>query len=64
MTSWALPRTHFSRPFALRAQPPQVVAAASVFLLIGGIYAVVGIPRGSLRGAHSFTDWNLFHNCS
>ena len=54
----------FVVPFALRAQPPQVVAAARVFLLIGGIYAVVGIPHGSLRGAHSFTEWNLFRNCS
>ena len=41
-------------------QPPQVVSAARVFLLIGGIYAVVGIPHGSLRGAQSFTAWNLF----
>ena len=50
----------FILPFILRAQPPQVVSAARVFLLIGGIYAVVGIPQGSLRGAHSFTAWNLF----
>jgi O-antigen/teichoic acid export membrane protein len=50
----------FVLPFVLRAQPPQVVSAARVFLLIGGIYAVVGIPHGSLRGAQSFTAWNLF----
>lgn len=50
----------FALPLALRAQPPQVVSAARVFLLIGGIYAVVGIPHGSLRGAQSFTAWNLF----
>jgi O-antigen/teichoic acid export membrane protein len=50
----------FALPFALRAQPPQVISAARVFLLIGGIYAVVGIPHGSLRGAKSFTAWNLF----
>jgi len=45
----------FLLPFALRAQLPPAVAAARVFLLIGGIYAVVGIPHGSLRGDHSFT---------
>jgi O-antigen/teichoic acid export membrane protein len=50
----------FTLPFVLRAEPPQVVSAARVFLLIGGIYAVIGIPHGSLRGAHSFTAWNLF----
>jgi len=50
----------FALPFLLRAEPPQVVSAARIFLLIGGIYAVVGIPHGSLRGAHSFTAWNLF----
>jgi O-antigen/teichoic acid export membrane protein len=50
----------FALPFVLRAQQPQVVSAARVFLLIGGIYAVVGIPHGSLRGARSFTAWNLF----
>jgi len=49
----------FALPFFLSAQHPQVVAAARVFLLIGGIYAVVGIPHGSLRGAHSFLSWNL-----
>jgi O-antigen/teichoic acid export membrane protein len=50
----------FVLPLALRAQSPQVVSAARVFLLIGGIYALVGIPHGSLRGARSFTAWNLF----
>ena len=50
----------FALPFALRAQPVQVVSAARVFLLIGIIYALVGIPHGSLRAAHSFTAWNLF----
>jgi O-antigen/teichoic acid export membrane protein len=50
----------FALPFALRAQPPQVVSAARVFLLIAGIYAVVGIPHGALRASHSFTAWNLF----
>ncbi len=47
-------------PFLLPAQQPQVVSAARVFLLIGCIYAVVGIPHGSLRGARAFTAWNLF----
>jgi O-antigen/teichoic acid export membrane protein len=47
-------------PFLLSAQQPQVISAARVFLLIGCIYAVVGIPAGSLRGAHEFTAWNLF----
>jgi len=50
----------FALPFLLSAQRPQVVSAARVFLLIGEIYAVVGIPHGSLRGAHAFTAWNLF----
>lgn len=49
----------FLLPLALSAQRPQVVSAARVFLLIGGIYAVVGIPTGSLRGSRSFTAWNL-----
>jgi O-antigen/teichoic acid export membrane protein len=50
----------FALPFLLSAQQPQVVSAARVFLLIGGIFAVVGIPHGSLRGAHAFIAWNLF----
>jgi O-antigen/teichoic acid export membrane protein len=50
----------FALPFVLRAQQPQVVSAARMFLVIGGIYALVGIPHGSLRGARSFTAWNLF----
>jgi O-antigen/teichoic acid export membrane protein len=50
----------FALPFVLRAQQAQVVSAARVFLVIGGIYALVGIPHGSLRGARSFTAWNLF----
>ena len=49
----------FLLPFLLSAQPPQVVSAARVFLLIGGLYAVVGIPHGSLRGAQAFTSWNI-----
>ena len=50
----------FALPFLLSAQQPQVISAARVFLLIGCIYALVGIPNGSLRGAHEFTMWNLF----
>ena len=50
----------FVLPYVLSAQRPQVIAAARVFLLIGGIYAVVGIPIGALRGSHSFGAWNLF----
>src|SRR5664280_28081 len=50
----------FALPFLLSAQQPQVVSAARVFLLIGCIFAVFGIPHGSLRGAHEFTAWNLF----
>jgi len=49
----------FALPYLLSAQKPQVISAARVFLLIGGIYAVVGIPHGALRGAHSFSAWNL-----
>jgi O-antigen/teichoic acid export membrane protein len=50
----------FVLPFVLSAQQPQVISAARTFLFIGGIYAIVGIPHGSLRGANSFTAWNLF----
>jgi O-antigen/teichoic acid export membrane protein len=50
----------FALPLLLSAQQPQVVAAARVFLLIGVIYALTGIPHGSLRGANEFTSWNLF----
>lgn len=49
----------FALPFLLSAQSPQVVSAARVFLLIGLIYVLVVIPRGSLRGAKEFTTWNL-----
>ncbi len=41
----------FAMPFLLSAQQPEVVSAARVFLLIGCIFAVVGIPHGALRGA-------------
>jgi antigen flippase len=50
----------FALPFLLSAQQPDVISAARVFLLIGVAFAVVGIPHGSLRGAHSFALWNLF----
>lgn len=49
----------FVLPFLLSAQQPQVISAARVYLLIGCVYAVVGIPLGSLRGARSFTAWNI-----
>ena len=52
--------TWFVLPYLLSAQRPQIVSAARVFLLVGIIYALVGIPHGSLRGARSFTAWNLF----
>ena len=50
----------FALPFLLSAQQPDVISAARVFLLIGVVFAVVGIPHGSLRGANSFAMWNLF----
>jgi antigen flippase len=50
----------FALPFLLSAQQPDVISAARVFLLVGVLYAVVGIPIGSLRGANSFATWNLF----
>ena len=50
----------FALPSLLLAQQPQVISAARVFLLVGVIYAIVGIPHGSLRGADAFTAWNLF----
>ena len=49
----------FVLPHVLSSQRPQVISAARMFLLIGGIYAVVGIPNGSLRASRSFTAWNL-----
>ena len=50
----------FAMPFLLSAQQPDVISAARVFLLIGVLYALVGIPHGSLRGVFSFAMWNLF----
>jgi O-antigen/teichoic acid export membrane protein len=50
----------FALPLLLSAQRSSVISAARVFLLIGVIYAVVGIPHGSLRGSNSFTAWNIF----
>ncbi len=50
----------FALPFLLSAQQPRIVASARVFLLVGGIFAIVGIPHGSLRGAESFTAFNLY----
>lgn len=50
----------FALPLLLSAQEPSVVSAARVFLLIGCIFAVVGVPHGALRGAHEFKAWNLF----
>ena len=50
----------FALPLLLSAQQPDVISAARVFLLVGVVYAIVGIPHGALRGAHSFAAWNLF----
>jgi O-antigen/teichoic acid export membrane protein len=50
----------FILPSLLSAQDPDVISAARMFLSIGLIYAVVGIPLGSLRGAREFTVWNVF----
>jgi antigen flippase len=50
----------FILPLLLSAQQSQVISAARVFLLVGVTYALVGIPHGSLRGAHAFAAWNLF----
>lgn len=47
-------------PWLLSAQSTAVIGAARVFLLIGVIYAIVGIPHGALRGAQQFKAWNLF----
>lgn len=47
-------------PWLLRSQPHQVLGAARVFLSVGVIYALVGIPHGALRGARRFTSWNLY----
>jgi O-antigen/teichoic acid export membrane protein len=49
----------FALPTLLSAQSQQVISAARVFLLIGIIYALIVIPRGSFRGAKLFTTWNL-----
>lgn len=50
----------FALPFLLSAQRAQIVSTARIFLLVGIIFALVGIPHGSLRGARAFTAWNLF----
>ena len=50
----------FALPFLLSAQQPDVISAARIYLLVGVLYAVVGIPIGSLRGARAFAMWNLF----
>lgn len=50
----------FALPFLLSAQGPDVISAARVFLLVGVLFAVFGIPIGSLRAAHSFVAWNVF----
>jgi O-antigen/teichoic acid export membrane protein len=49
----------FVLPFLLSAQQPEVISAARVYLLIGCVYACVGIPLASLRGAQSFMAWNI-----
>ncbi len=46
-------------PDLLSAQRPSVIAAARVFLAIGPLYALVGIPHGALRGARLFVSWNV-----
>ena len=50
----------FTLPVLLAAQAPRVISAARVFLFVGGIYALIGIPHGALRGARQFKAWNLF----
>jgi O-antigen/teichoic acid export membrane protein len=50
----------FALPLLLSAQQPDVISAARVFLLVGVVFALTGIPHGSLRGARSFAAWNLF----
>jgi O-antigen/teichoic acid export membrane protein len=52
----------FALPSLLSAQQPQVIAAARIYLLIGCVYAVVGVPMGSLRGARLFTAWNILRS--
>lgn len=50
----------FVLPFALSAQPPAVISAARVYLLIGALYAVIGLPHTALRGVGAFRAWNIF----
>lgn len=47
-------------PTLLSSQDGAVIAAARVFLIIGVIDALTGIPHGALRGARQFRAWNLF----
>jgi O-antigen/teichoic acid export membrane protein len=47
-------------PILLASQPADVVSAARVFVAVGVIYAVTGLPHGSLRGADRFVSWNLY----
>ena len=50
----------FALPYLLSAQRPDVVSAARIFLLVGVVYAVTGLPHGALLGVHAYTPWNLF----
>ena len=50
----------FALPYLLSAQHPEIISAARVFLLVGVVYAVIGIPHGALLGVQAFTSWNLF----
>ena len=47
-------------PPLLAAQPAAVIDAARVFLIVGILYAILGIPNQSLRGADRYVAWNLY----
>ncbi|MCU4187147.1 oligosaccharide flippase family protein [Acidiferrimicrobium sp. IK] len=47
-------------PWLLRTQSGRVIAAARVFLCVGVVFALMGVPHGALRGARRFTAWNLY----
>jgi len=45
-------------PLLLAAQSPSVVVAARWFLLLGPLYALVGMPLHPLQGRADFARWN------
>src|SRR5262249_12188501 len=50
---------YLAMPLLLSAQSSTIIAGARWYLLIVPVYAMVGMPHGSLRGRGDFVFWNL-----